>query len=191
MPYDPPPEIASLSITQIGELIAARKLPPVDSWNPQRAGDSEMRIARDGTWYHQGSPITRTAMVRAFSSILRREDDGSHILVTPYEKLSIEVEDAAFIAIDLTSENTGKERTLAFRLNTDDLVVAGEDHALEINEIDGEPAPYVHVRGGMRARINRAVFYELADLAIAEQQNNGGPLGLWSDGVFFPYEGAA
>ena len=190
MPYDPPPEIASLSITQIGELIAARKLPPVESWNPEREGDSEMRIARDGSWYHQGSPITRTAMVRAFSSVLRREKDGSHVLITPYEKLSIEVEDAAFVAIDLTSENQGRNRTLAFRLNTDDLVVAGKDHALDIGEKDGGPAPYLHVRGGLQARINRAVYYELAELAIAEQQERGIPLGLWSDGIFFPFEAA-
>ncbi len=188
MPYEPPPEIASLSITQIGELIAARKLPPVESWNPQRAGTSEMRIARDGSWYHQGTPIRRPAMVRAFSSVLRREDDGSHVLITPYEKLAIEVEDAAFVAIDLTSEEEGKQRTLAFRLNTDDLVVAGDRHKLYIGEMEGEPAPYLDVRGGLQARLSRAVFYTLADLAIAEQEQNGGPLGLWSQNMFFPFE---
>lgn len=189
MPYEPPPEIASLSITEIGELIEQRKLPPVESWDPQNSGDSEMIIKRDGSWLHQGSPIHRKAMVRAFSSILRREDDGSYVLVTPYQKLTIEVEDAPFVAVDITSEGTGKDRELGFRLNTDDLVVAGADHALSVTEQDGAPAPYLHVRGGLKARINRAVFYELAEMAIAEQEDHPDQsLGLWSSGTFFAFE---
>lgn len=189
MPYEPPPEIASLSIEQIGELIAARKLPPVDSWNPERVGDSEMCIAHDGTWYHQGSVIRRPAMVRAFASVLRREPDGQHVLITPYEKLSIDVEDSAFIAIDVTSRRTGRERILAFRTNTDELVMAGQENPLTIEEKDGEPSPYIAVRGGMRARLSRSVFYALADMAIAEQESEPAQqLGLWSCGVFFAFK---
>ncbi len=189
MPYDPPPEIASLSITEIGELIEARKLPPVESWNPERTGDSKMRINSDGSWIHEGAPITRQAMVRAFSSILRRDAQGDYFLVTPYEKLRIEVEDAPFVAVDVTSQDEGADRILAFRLNTDDLVVAGPDNIITISEENGEPAPYLHVRGGLNARISRAVFYELADMAISEHENEDSEIiGLWSSGVFFAFE---
>ena len=189
MPYQPPPEIASLSIEQIGALIAARKLPPVDSWNPGRTGDSEMRIARDGSWYHQGSLIRRPAMVRAFASVLRREPDGSHVLITPHEKLAIEVEDTPFVAVDVTSRGSRRQRTLAFRLNTDDLVIAGPQHPLAMTDADGDASPLVGVRGGMQARLTRPVFYDLAEMAIAEQENAPAqPLGLWSGDCFFAFE---
>ena len=104
MPMEPLPDLATLSLPDIARLLAEKKLPPVDQWNPDHCGDSEMRIARDGTWYHQGSPIGREAMVRLFSTILRREPDGSHVLVTPVEKLDIAVEDAPFVAVELKSE---------------------------------------------------------------------------------------
>ena len=99
MPYTPPPELASLSLTEIAEMAEAQKLPPVDQWEPENMGDSEMRISVDGSWYHQGDPIQRPAMVRAFSTILRREDDGGFALVTPFQRLSIVVEDAPFVAV--------------------------------------------------------------------------------------------
>lgn len=177
MPYEPPPELAGLSLAQIADLAAERKLPPVSQWNPQHSGDSEMRIATDGRWYHQGGEITRPAMVRAFSGLLRRDEDGSHWLVTPQEKLSIIVEDAPFQAVEMQSEGEGAARKLAFRLNSDDLVVAGPDHAIELR-----PLPYVHVREGLWAKVSRPVYYELAELALAEGNN---PPGLWSEGVFF------
>ncbi|MEP6870076.1 MAG: DUF1285 domain-containing protein, partial [Novosphingobium sp.] len=104
MPYEPPPELTGLSLTQIAALVEARKLPPVDEWEPQHTGDSLMRIAPDGRWFHDGGEITRPAMVRAFASLLRRDPDGQHWLVTPEEKLSITVDDAAFIAIDMSHE---------------------------------------------------------------------------------------
>lgn len=181
MPYTPPPELASLSLAEIAELAAAQKLPPVDQWDPQETGDSEMRIAPDGTWYHQGDPIRRPAMVRAFSSILRREADGSHALVTPYQKLSIIVEDAPFVAVELESHGKGAERTLAFRLNTDILVVAGTDHPLRFGA--DKPQPYLQVRKGLEAVLARPVYYQLAELALADDND---PVGIWSDGVFFP-----
>jgi uncharacterized protein len=137
-----------------------------------------MRIARDGTWFHQGSPIGREAMVRLFSTILRREADGSYVLVTPGEKLDILVEDAPFIAVEVKSEGTGRLRKLTFRLNTADLVVAGAEHALRFTD-----TPYLHVRGGMDARLARPVYYELANLALDEAND---PNGLWSSGTFFP-----
>lgn len=183
MPYTPPPELASLSIAQIAELAAAQKLPPVDQWDPQEKGDSEMRIAADGTWYHQGDPIRRPAMVRAFSSILRREPDDSFALVTPYQKLSIIVDDAPFVAVELESEGMGAERTLAFRLNTDHLVVAGADHPLRFGA--DKPQPYLQVRKGLDAMLARPVYYQLAELALEDATD---PLGIWSAGVFFPME---
>ena len=133
MPYEPPPELASLGLNEIAKLVADRKLPPVNEWHPAQTGDSEMRIAADGRWFHQGGEIRRPAMVRAFSSLLRCDDDGSCWLVTPYERLSIIVEDAPFIAVELRNEGAGQQRALAFRLNSDDLVIADSEHALEFH----------------------------------------------------------
>lgn len=171
------------SLAEIAALLASAKLPPVDQWHPTHCGDSGMRIARDATWYHDGSPIGRPALVKLFSTILRREADGRHVLVTPAEKLDITVDDAPFIAVELTSEGAGPDRRLAFRLNTDEHVLAGPANALRFEvAADGTPRPYLHVRGGLEALIGRAVFYELADLALAE---GASPPGLWSDGTFF------
>jgi hypothetical protein len=141
-----------------------------------------MRIARDGTWFHQGSPIGRSAMVRLFSTILRREEDGSFVLVTPVEKLSIEVEDAPFIAVELKSEGEGDARTLAFRLNTGDAIVAGPDHKLRF---EVGPHPYLEIRRGLDALVARSVYYELAEIALGE---GASPPGVWSRGAFFPIE---
>jgi len=184
----PLPDLSTLSLTDVARLVKERRLPPVEDWNPDHCGDSEMRIAADGTWIHQGSPIGRIEMVRLFSTILRREEDGSYVLVTPVEKLSIEVDDAPFIAVELTSEGRGRERRLAFRLNTGDLVVADEEHRLEIRGTADEPRPYLHVRGGMDALVSRPLFYELAHMAMHEQEAAEGVIGLWSCDVFFPLE---
>jgi uncharacterized protein len=188
MPYDPPPELAGLTLTQIGELVAARKLPQVDAWNPEHIGDSEMRIAADGRWFHQNGEIKRAAMIRAFSSLLRREGDN-YFLVTPQEKLSIQVEDAPFIAVELRSEGTGKDRQLALRLNSDDLVIVGADHIIEMRK----SVPYLHVRGGLWAKLARPVYYELAELALSELNlaENPDTPGLWSNAAFFALDNAA
>ncbi|UIJ47084.1 DUF1285 domain-containing protein [Sphingomonas cannabina] len=185
MPMEPPPDLASLSLAEIADLAARRKLPPVEQWNPGHCGDSEMRIARDGTWYHQGSPIGRAAMVRLFSTILRREPDGGYVLVTPVEKLDIAVEDAPFVAVELKAEGRGRDMRLAFRLNTDELVAAGPEHPLRFEAHDEGPRPYLHVRGGLEALVARPVYYELAEIALA---GDADPPGLWSDGAFFPLE---
>jgi len=108
MPMAPPPDLASLSLAEVARLAAERKLPPVERWNPTHCGDSEMRIARDGTWFHQGSPIGRTEMVRLFATILRRESDGGYVLVTPGEKLDIAVDDAPFTAVEMKAEGQGR-----------------------------------------------------------------------------------
>jgi hypothetical protein len=188
MPSPPPPDFASLSLAEIARLAEENRLPPVESWNPGHCGDSEMRIARDGTWFHQGTPIGRPAMVRLFSTILRREPDGRFVLVTPVEKLDIEVEDAPFVAVEMKAEGEGAAMRLGFRLNTGDLVTAGADHALRIEAREDGPRPYLHVRRGLEALVARSVFYELAQIALA---NGSTPPGVWSDGAFFPLEPAA
>ena len=185
MPMPPPPEdLSSLSLAEIARLAEEKRLPPVEKWHPTHCGDSRMRIARDGTWYHEGSPIGRQAMVRLFSTILRREPDGGFVLVTPAEKLDIQVEDAPFVAVELKSEGEGKERRLAFRLNTGDVIVAGPEHALRF---EAGPHPYVEVRAGLDALVARPVYYELAEIALAEGAT---PAGVWSEGIFFALEQA-
>lgn len=177
MPYEPPPELAALSLAEIAERVAARQLPPVDQWQPAHQGDSEMRIAADGRWYHQGGLITRPAMVRAFAQLLVRDDQGQHWLVTPQERLAIAVEDAAFIAIDVER----KGDALAFRLNTDDLVIAGPDHPIVARGDADVPALYVGVRHGTEARLNRSTYAQLVEIALA-----GDGLEVTSQGVTFP-----
>lgn len=182
MPAPEPPEsLAGLSLADIAALNAGASLPPVERWNPPHCGHSGMRIARDGGWWHEGAPIGRAAMVRLFASILRREADGRHVLVTPVELLDIDVEDAAFVAVEMTSEGQGRGRNLGFRLNTGELVVAGPDHALRFGE-EGAPEPYLAVRGGLEARLARPLHYELAEIVIAEGAD---PAGVWSAGAFF------
>jgi hypothetical protein len=164
MPYEPPPELAALSLAEIGDLVAARKLPPVDQWQPERSGDSLMRIAADGRWFHDGSEITRPAMIRAFASLLMRDGAGRHWLVTPYEKQSIEVEDAAFVAVDVKQDGDA----LAFRLNTDDLVIAGPDHPIRAAGDPDVPAIYLAVRHGAEARLNRSTYGQILDIALEQ-----------------------
>jgi len=173
----PPEDLAALGLAEIARLAAARRPPPVDTWHPSHCGDSGMRIARDGTWFHEGRPIGRPAMVRLFSTILRREPDGGYVLVTPAEKLSIEVEDAPFVAVEMKSEGEREARRLTFRLNTGDMVVAGAGHPLRL-----AARPYLAVRAGLDALIARGVYYELAEIALAEEAE---PPGVWSEGAFF------
>ena len=177
MPYEPPPELAALSLAEIADLVAARKLPPVSEWQPQAESDSLMRIAGDGRWFHDGGEIKRSSMVRAFASLLMRDESGRHWLVTPYEKHSIDVEDAAFIAVDVKQEGDA----LAFRLNTDDLVIAGPEHPIIARGDPETPAIYVGVRHGTEARLNRSTYGQLADIAM-----NGGELSVSSQGMTFP-----
>jgi hypothetical protein len=182
---DPLPDLAALSLADIARLAEEQKLPPVERWNPTHCGDSEMRIARDGTWFHQGSPIGRQAMVRLFSTILRREADGTYVLVTPVEKLDITVEDAPFVAVEMKAEGEGLAARLAFRLNTGDLVTAGAEHPLRFEDREDGPRPYLHVRGGLEALVARPVYYDLAAMALASDDV---PPGVWSNGIFFALE---
>ncbi len=177
MPYEPPPELGALSLQEIAALVAERKLPPVTSWTPAHTGDSLMVIRRDGRWFHDGGEITRPAMVRAFASLLMRDETGQHWLVTPQEKLAITVEDAAFVAIDVKQEGDA----LAFRLNTDDLVIAGPDHPVVARGDPDVPALYLGVRNGAEARLNRSMYAQIIELALLS-----GELEVTSGGVTFP-----
>ena len=182
-----PKEFSQLSLADAAELLAARKLPPVEQWHPDRTGDSFMEIRADGSWYHEGGRINRPAMVRLFSTILRREADGGHVLVTPAEKLNIIVEDTPFRAVEMKCEGEGAARTLVFRLDTDDLVMAGPDHPLSFGCDADSPDPRLHVRGpignGLEARIDRALYYEIVEMALAEGADHPA---IWSNGTRFP-----
>ena len=183
-----PLELQGLSLAELQKLIDERRLPPVDKWDPQHCGHSEMRIARDGTWFHQGSPIDRPAMVRLFSTVLRREPDGTHVLVTPAEKLEIDVETTAFRAIEMQSEGSGRGRRIALKLDSGDAVIVGPAHPLKIVETDHGPSPRVEARHGLEAELSRAIYYDLAEMALAEGSD---PAGVWSDGTFFTLEADA
>jgi hypothetical protein len=174
VPYEPPPNLATLSLAEIAALSAARKLPPVELWDPKVSGDSLMVIKADGRWFHDGGEIKRPAMVRAFAGLLRRDDGGQHWLVTPHEKQAIVVEDAAFLATDVVRSGDA----LAFRLNTDEVVLAGADHPLVARGDAELPALYLAVRHGTEARINRSTWLQLVELA-------GDDLTVASQGVSF------
>jgi hypothetical protein len=168
-----------------------RGLPPVHLWNPDYSGDLDMRIARDGTWYYLGTPINRPALVRLFSTILRRDDDV-YVLVTPVERWGITVEDAPFVAVDFDVEGTGEAQVLRFETNVGDHAEAGPDNPIRV-EIDpetGEPSPYVLIRDRLEALIDRKSFYRLIDLAVTRDHEGAAWVGLWSGGQFFPIQKA-
>ncbi|PTM41898.1 DUF1285 domain-containing protein [Bosea sp. 124] len=175
----------------IARLVAAlqggkRGLPPVERWNPDFCGDIDMRIAADGTWFYMGTPIGRPALVKLFSSVLRRDGDD-YVLVTPVEKLGIVVEDAPFQAVEMAVEGEGDARSIAFRTHVDDLVTVGPEHAIRFErEAKGGLKPYVHVRRGLWARVTRALSYDL--LALGEVRDvEGIPMfGVAAAGIFHP-----
>lgn len=162
----------------------SRGLPPVERWNPPFCGALDMRIAGDGTWFYLGTPIGRPALVRLFSSVLKREGDD-YFLVTPVEKVGITVEDAPLQAVEMASDGDGDDRSIAFRTRTDDLVTVGPDNALRFARAANEGMkPYVHVRRGLWARLTRALTYDL--LALGEVREIGGTaqFGVAAGGAF-------
>ena len=161
--------------------------PPVHLWNPPFCGDLDMRIARDGTWFYLGTPIGRPALVRLFSSILRKDGDR-YFLVTPVEKVGITVEDAPFVATDFTAEGLGQDQVLTFHTHVGDSAVAGPDHPIRVarDAETGEPAPYVLIRANLEALIDRKSFYRLVDLGVHHDHDGARWFGVWSQGAFFP-----
>ena len=165
---------------------AGKGLPPVHLWNPPFCGDLDIRIARDGTWFYMGTPIGRPALVRLFSTILKREGD-KHFLVTPVEKVGIRVDDAPFLAVEMVKETDKSGLSLRFRTNVDDWVACDAAHRLRFEPAgDGGLAPYLHVRGRLWAKVTRALYYDLVDMGT-ERMIDGRPMfGVESDGEFFP-----
>lgn len=187
MPYEIPPDLAGLSLADIAQAVEARRLPPVEEWHPDETADSGMEIRADGRWFHDGGAITRSAMVRAFSSLLRRDADGFW-LVLPYQKQSIAVEDAPFIAVDVKLDRSAGVSMLTFRLNTDEFVTADPDHPIIARGDAETPALYVRVRGGLEARLDRSTYAQLAEIAIDRAADTGGveTLAVESGGATFP-----
>lgn len=184
----PPPAapIALDRLTATAKNAAVKGPPPVHLWNPAYCGEIDMRITSDGTWYYLGTPIGRPALVKLFSSILRK-DPERYVLVTPVEMVGIVVEDAPFIAVALELEKTEAGPKLTFRTNVDDYVTAGPDHPMRFApDVKGGLKPYVHVRGDLWAKVSRAVFYDL--VALGEERTIDGALmfGLASNAAFFP-----
>jgi uncharacterized protein len=160
-------------------------MPPVHLWNPPFCGDLDMRIATDGTWFYLGTPIGRPALVRLFSTILKRED-GKHFLVTPVEKVGIRVDDAPFLAVEMQKDGEGSDRRLRFRTNVDDWVACDSAHRLRFTAAaDGGLTPYLHVRSDLWAKVTRALYYDLVDMGEERVVDGRAMFGIASAGEFF------
>lgn len=170
-------------LDQVNKPNKTNGLPPVHLWNPPFCGDMDMVIKRDGSWIHEGGKINRPELVKLFASILRK-DGSDYFLVTPVEKVGIRVEDVPFIAVDLDVEGIDGMPCLTFTTNVDDKVTAGPDHPLRLvhDPETGEPSPYVMVRAGLEARLDRKTFYRLVDLGV---ETDSGDFGVFSAGRFF------
>jgi len=159
--------------------------PPVERWNPDYCGEIDMRIAADGTWFYAGTPIGRPALVRLFSTILRKDPDR-FVLVTPVERVGITVEDVPFLAVEMSVDGEGEARRIGFRTNVDDVVTVDADHELRFErEATDGLRPYVRVRGGLWARVTRSVFYDLVALGEERVVDGRARFGVASAGAFF------
>ncbi|MDA8869941.1 DUF1285 domain-containing protein [Rhizobiaceae bacterium] len=167
--------------------------PPVESWNPEHCGTIDIRIARDGTWFHEGSPIGREKLVRLFSTVLRKDADGRTYLVTPVERMEIEVEDAPFVAVEMAVAGQGDAQVLTFRTNVGDTVEAGPEHVISFSHdgAEGQLKPYVHVRGRLVALLARPVMYELVGLGEEIDIEGTTMFAVRSGGEIFPIMPAA
>lgn len=171
---------------------AGDRLPPVETWNPPYCGDIGMRIRNDGVWFYQGSPIGRKPLVKLFSRVLRKDEDGRHYLVTPVEKVDVAVDDAPFLAVEMEVQGSGEGQVLTFRTNVDDVVRCGQDHALRFVEETpgGGLKPYLRVRGRLVALVTRALYYDLVELAVPGK-DGADRLIVWSAGIPFPVAATA
>jgi hypothetical protein len=169
----------------IAAALPKQGLPPVERWNPPFCGDIDMRIAADGTWFYQKTPIGRPALVRLFASVLKREGD-KYFLVTPVEKVGLVVEDAPFLAVELKVAHDARGQLLAFRTNVDDWVEAGPGHALRFAPAaSGGLKPYLHVRRELWAKVTRALFYDLVELGEERAVEGKLMFGVASGGEFY------
>ncbi len=174
------------------EETAGRPLPPLHKWNPEFRGDIDLVIKSDGTWVYEGSPIRRARLVRLFSTVLKREGDN-YYLVTPVEKLGLQVEDAPFVAVLMRREGEGAAQSLFFKTNVGDEVVVGPEHPLQLvtDPETGEQKPYIEVREGLEALVTRALFYDLVALGETHHVDGEAQFGVWSGGRFFSFGPAA
>lgn len=168
-------------------VAGARGIPPVEKWNPPFCGDLDIRIAGDGTWFYLGSPIGRKPLVKLFASVLRKDADGRHYLVTPVEKIGIRVEDAPFLAVEMAVEGEGCSRRIGLRTNVDDVVTVDSEHPLRFEVEQGTDGlkPYVLMRGRLEALVARPVFYDLVELGEEHEVDGVTMFGIWSEGSFF------
>lgn len=165
--------------------------PPVERWNPPFCGDIDMRIAADGTWFYNGTPIGRPALVKLFASILRKDPDR-FVLVTPVERIGIAVEDAPFLAVEMAVDGEGADREIAFRTNVDDLVRVDADHPIRFERDEaGGIKPYIRVRGELWALVTRALTYDLIDLAEDREIDSTMTFGVSVRGTFYPIAASA
>lgn len=171
-----------------GPATNERGIPPVERWNPEFCGDLDMEIRADGTWFYMGTPIGRPQLVRLFSTVLRKDDDGKTYLVTPVEKVGIRVEDAHFIAVEMQVSGEGETQKLIFRTNVGDVIEAGDEHPLRfiIETESGGLKPYVLVRGRLEALLARAVMYDLVALGEEIEVEGVAMFAVRSNGVVFP-----
>lgn len=176
------------SLVEIASEARKGDLPPLEDWNPPLSGEIDIRIARDGRWFHEGGLIARPELVRLFSRILRREGEA-YFLVTPVEKWRISVDDAPFVAVDFETTGQGDKQVLTFTTNVGDAVVAGPNAPLRVHTDPAtkEPAPYVHVRAGLEALIDRKSFYRMMEIGTHHRVKDTDWFGIWSGGVFFPF----
>jgi len=179
--------VSSSAPTDLLKQIKVKGPAPVHLWDPPFCGDMDLRIARDGCWYHEGSLIQRKAMVELFSSILKRESDGEFYLVTPVEKVRIQVEDCPFVALGADIKGQGGNRQISFITNTKESFIADSNHKISVTEAPdtGQPHPIVHVRNGLDALIHRNVYYQLVAAAEYRDQGNTQIAGISSAGIFF------
>ena len=155
-------------------------------------GDIDIRIAADGTWFHEGGPIGRKQLVKLFASVLERDEAGDYWLVTPVERARIRVDDAPFVALEMNTAGAGRDQCLTFRTNIDAEIIADADHALEFHpRPGGEPAPYLNLGDGLTALVSRAVYYQLVDLGVEEERDGESQFGVWSGGEFFVFANSA
>lgn len=179
--------MADFDLTSFMKQLEGKKFPPVDKWNPDFCGDIDMKIAADGTWFYMGTPIGREKMVKLFSSVLRKDEDGKTYLVTPVEKIGIQVEDAHFVATHVETINDGDDQALIFTTNVGDQIVAGPEHQIRV-DVDpetGEPRPYINVRARLEALISRNVYYELIEKGAVVEKNGDSWCSIRSRGVDF------
>lgn len=187
------PDVETVGANGLAALIKAAKMAgdsalPVEKWHPEYCGEMDMVIRKDGSWWHEGTRITRAPLIKLFSTVLRKDEDGQHYLVTPAEKIRIKVECAAFLAMRVDAQGARDMQRLFFTLTTDEVVELGAEHGLVV-ETDAqtlEPTPLLHVRGRLQALVMRPAFYELVELAEERQSEQGVELGVYSNGMFFP-----